>query len=276
MESIKEIIALGKQCFESRQYAEAEEYLRKVLEKNVKYADVFNMMGVISQVKGSFTSATRFFQSALDVNPLYTEAIMNLAVMYNDLGEYAKAKKLYGIVGKNRAKKGHAIEPVLRGKLSNLHTDIGDIYRSIGLHDFAIDEYQKALNLNPDYFDIRTKLGQSLRENGNPAKAVKEFKAVIKGDKFYTPALIQLGVTYFTMNKNADAKRQWKLALKNDPNNEYALMYLRLCEVTSSTKSKKKVKKKAVAKKTVKKVTKKVSRKTTKKSTSTTKKNQEH
>ena len=38
MESIREIIALGKQCFESKQYTEAEDYLRRALEKKVKYA----------------------------------------------------------------------------------------------------------------------------------------------------------------------------------------------------------------------------------------------
>ena len=36
------------------------------------------------------------FFMALSINPRYTEAMLNLAVLYNDLGQYAEAKKLYG------------------------------------------------------------------------------------------------------------------------------------------------------------------------------------
>ncbi|MBN1283056.1 MAG: tetratricopeptide repeat protein [Proteobacteria bacterium] len=241
MENIKELIAAGKQCFEGRQYRKAEEYLRRAIEMNPNFADVLNMLGVIAHSEGRFASSIDCFQRALEINPGYTEAMLNLAVLYNDLGQYDDARRLYEKLKGRTARGTSKIEPVLRGKLSNLHADIGDIYRSIGLFDMASDEYRKALTLNPTYFDIRTKLGQSLREGGRPKEAVSELKAVLKANGRYAPALVQLGVTHYAMGNIPDAKRSWKKAMDGSKN-PYAEMYLRLCAATERSSGKVKVK----------------------------------
>lgn len=238
MNSIKEMLKAGKQHFEHKRYDEAEHYLRKVVDDNPRYADVFNMLGVISHVEGKFASAIDCFEKALKINPRYTEAILNLAVLYNDLGQYDKAKALYTRLKGRKGQTTFTIEPVLRGKLSNLHADIGDIYRSIGLFSLAIEEYKKALTLNPTYVDIRTKLGQALRENGRSNDSLLQLQEVLKKKPKYSPALIQLGVTFYTMDKVSDAKKAWKKALEGEPGNEYARMYLRLCIATQSAMKK--------------------------------------
>ena len=237
METIKELLVVGKQFFDNKQYTQAESHLRRALDKGARYADVLNMLGVISHVEGRFASSIEYFREAVKINPRYTEAILNLAVLYNDLGQYAEAKKLYNLLRGNKTHGASKIEPVLRGKLSNLHADIGDIYRSIGLYSHASDEYLKALNLNPNYYDIRTKLGQALREKGLFPDSLKEFKTVIRSNKKYTPAIVQLGITYYVMGKTKDAIKSWKDALKSEPANEYALMYLRLCDAMAEKKN---------------------------------------
>ncbi|MFH1829491.1 MAG: tetratricopeptide repeat protein [Pseudomonadota bacterium] len=241
METIKEILQIGKQHFDNKRYAQAEQYLRRVIDEHPHYADVFNMLGVIAHVEGKFATAVDCFDKALKINPRYTEAMLNLAVLYNDLGQYDKARELYSRLKSRKIKSTCQIEPVLRGKLSNLHADIGDIYRSIGLFGMAIDEYKKALALNPSYLDIRTKLGQALREHGFMNESLAELKEVLKNKALYGPALIQMGVTYYTMDNVSDAKKAWKKVLENEPNNEYAKMYLRLCQaIVTSIKSEKK------------------------------------
>lgn len=240
METIKELITIGKQHFDNKEYARAESYLKRALEQSGRYADVLNMLGVISHVEGRFASAIDFFRKALEINPRYTEATLNLAVLYNDLGQYAEAKKLYGKLKGVSGKANTQIEPVLRGKLSNLHADIGDIYRSIGLYSHAIEEYKKALNLNSNYFDIRTKLGQALREHGKALDSVRELKSVLDKNKKYSPALVQLGITYYTMGKIKDAKEQWGEVISAEPGNEYARMYLRLTDAMAAGEKKKK------------------------------------
>ena len=270
MDELKQLIATGKQHFDNRQYDKAEEYLRKVIEIDPHFADVLNILGVIAHVQGKFATAIDHFKRALRINPNYTEATLNLTVLYNDLGQYSDAKRLYQRL-KGRTPRGSSkIEPVLRGKLSNLHADIGDIYRSIGLFNLTADEYRKALSLNPSYYDIRTKLGQALREGGRLKDSVSELGTVLCADNRYAPALIQLGVTHYAMGEISDAKKSWKRALESSPKNPYAEMYLRLCAATERTqvkgKGKAKVKVKAKVKKKAKvKVKKKAKAKTKKK-----------
>ncbi|NLD27900.1 MAG: lipoprotein NlpI [bacterium ADurb.Bin270] len=234
-DNVGELVTLGKQHFENREYERAAKYLQKVIEMECKYADVYNMMGVMAHDGGRFATAMKYFQEALNLNPTYTEAVLNLAVLYNDLGQYEDAKKLYNDLKQTSKKVSGKIEPVLKGKLSNLHAEIGDIYRSVGLYDHAIEEYTKALTLNPNYFDIRTKLGQAFREDGKLKESVKELAAVVKIKKSYSPALVQLGLTYYSMEKLPDAKKLWKKALEADPQNKYAQMYLKLCDSTSGS-----------------------------------------
>ena len=230
MENIQELVEQGKQCFENKDYTTAEFYFRKVIQSNANFADIHNMLGVICHVEGKFESAIRSFESALKINPHYTEALLNLAVLYNDLGRYPEAKKLYSALRKKENGVHKEIEPVLKGKLSNMHANLGDTYRSIGLYKHAVDEYKKALELNPTYADIRTKMGIALREEGKLDESVKEFKKVVKEDPKYILAKIQLGITYYSLAKPNDAKQEWQAVLKQDPQNESAKIYLKLCE----------------------------------------------
>src|SRR3989338_5728373 len=133
-EEIQETIARGKKCFETRQYTTAESLFRRVLKINAGYADLHNLLGVIHNHKGNFEGAMEYFKKALAINPNYTEALLNLAVLYNDLGKYQEAKALYGKLKKKDGQNKHDIEPVVKGKLSNLHANVGDIYSSVGLY----------------------------------------------------------------------------------------------------------------------------------------------
>ncbi|PIR19922.1 MAG: hypothetical protein COV45_08045 [Deltaproteobacteria bacterium CG11_big_fil_rev_8_21_14_0_20_47_16] len=237
MQTVQELVTKGKYCFENKEYSNAEALLKQVVSRGVEYADVFNMLGVIAHTEGKFQQAIEFFEKALKRNPHYTEALLNLAVLYNDLGKYAEAKKLYGKLRKGKENTPKKIEPVLQGKLSNLHADIGDIYRNIGLYTHAVQEYQKALEHNPTYADIRLKLGVALRDAGELATAISELKSVIKQEAKYADAHVQLGITYYAMGKATDAQKAWQHALKLAPNHPYADMYLRLSDNgTSKTK----------------------------------------
>ena len=230
MDNTQELVQLGKQCFENKDYLRAERYLRQAVQSHCHYPDVLNMLGVIRHIDGKFEAAIQSFKEALKINPHYTEAVLNLAVLYNDLGRYQDAKKLYGNLRKKEKSSTDDIEPVLKGKLSNMHSEIGDVYRSIGLYKFAVEEYKKALALNPAYVDIRTKLGIALRELGQLESSLKELKTVAKEDPRYIMAKIQLGITHYSLKKLSEAKKEWESVLQQDPENESAKMYLRLCQ----------------------------------------------
>ncbi len=247
---IKEWVTLGKKYFTQREYERAESYLRRVAKQNPKYADVQNMLGVIYHSEGRFSDSIHAFEQALAVNPNYTEALLNLAVLYNDLGQYKEARKLYDHLQKRKPAtkpaKGKAgkesagaaereIEPVLRGKLSNLHAEVGDIYYGLGLYGPAIEEFARALTLNPTYVDIQTKLGQSQREHGELETSVKTLRDACKTNARYAQARVQLGVSLYAMGKLGEARKTWNETLTIDPENANAQMYLSLCEAAATS-----------------------------------------
>jgi tetratricopeptide (TPR) repeat protein len=224
----KELFERGKHYFEGKNYERAEQCFLKILRGGARYADVLNLLGVIYHVEGKFNDAIASFEEALTVNPNYTEATLNLAVLFNDLGEYKKAKDLYGRVRKRTS--SSRLDPILRGKIANSHAHLGDTYRNITQYEDAIEEYKKALKICPTFADIRTKLGIAYRENRQNALSIKELLQIIKQEPAFRQAQIQLGVTYFTAGQKEKAAQAWREVLKEDKDNELARIYLRLCE----------------------------------------------
>ena len=87
-EQTKDFLKLGRDAYRKKEYSRADDYLTRVAEQHDDFADVFNMLGVIYHDRGLFSKAQQNFERALAINPRYTEAALNLAVTYNDLGRY--------------------------------------------------------------------------------------------------------------------------------------------------------------------------------------------
>jgi tetratricopeptide (TPR) repeat protein len=231
---IQKNLEKGREHYQAREFDKAEPYLLMVADSE-KYADVMNMLGVIYHDKGQVSRAQSFFESALRINPNYTEAALNLAVAYNDQGQYEQAKRIYAHITAQPKAPGGTLEPFARGKLANMHADLGHAYAEFSMWNEAIREYRNALDLSPDFADIRTRLGQILKDAGDLKGAVTELHAAIDQRPSYVPARIFLGVTHFAQGDRGAARKAWQSALDVDPNNRTAAMYLRMIEQLDST-----------------------------------------
>ena len=231
LENDQQLFEEGKRAFEKRDYEKAEKCFNALLKIHKNFADVWNMLGVIYHSSGDFTQSIKSFQKALKINPHYTEALLNLAVLYNDLGKYKKAAELYQRVQADRSgNKKEKMDPFIKNKLANQHASLGDIYQGIGLYTEAIAEYEKALQLRPQFLDIKLKLAVCLREEGNYPASIKKLSEVAKANPKFTQARVQLGVTAYASGDKKKALLAWKEVLKVNPKDESAKMYLRLSE----------------------------------------------
>lgn len=231
-ESVRGLYSMGMDAYEKKEYDEALEYFTRFVEKVDSFADVWNIMGQIYHERAEFRKAIECFEKALAINPRYVEVQFNLAVAYSEIGEYDRAEKVYtearsaeegGVPGDNRIP-----DPFVRGKVANMHADLGNIYHGLGLFEDAIKEYEKALSLRPDFPDVRTRLAQTLFDSGMKGEAVSELQTVKESRPDYLPARIQLGVFLYSTGKTGDAIKEWKQVIASNPDDEKAKMYLRL------------------------------------------------
>ncbi len=227
-DALKQLLTLGRGYFEKKQYQEAEAYLSQVVDQNQSFADVYNMLGVIYHGGGQFARAQRAFEAALRLNPAYTDAALNLAIIYNDLGRYSEAKEVYSAALSRQHDNPHHMDPYVKGKISNMYADIGEVYASSGMLDEAIVEYRRALDLGPTFVDIRLKLANALRDLKRHDEALKEFEEILRTNPNYLPGRVHYGITLFAAGRRADAIAVWEDVLGRSPGNKSAEMYLNL------------------------------------------------
>jgi tetratricopeptide (TPR) repeat protein len=230
---LKQLLLLGREHYAKRELEKAEEVLRQVLDREDRFADVHDMLGVISHARGNFIAAERHFERALEINPQYTEAALNLAVTYNDRGKYEAARQVYTRIKGRPSGPIQTLDPFARGKLANMHADIAQAYVDSGLAREAIGELQRAVELCPEFADLRTRLGTLLRETNDLPGARAQYEAAVAARPNYVPAHIQLGVTLFALGELDRAEAAWKRALELERDNPHAKMYLRMLSMRS-------------------------------------------
>ena len=227
-DDIKNTVEQAKYFFQTHNFHRAEDLFKKILASKKEFADVYNYLGLIAHEKGRYDEAINYFEKALAKNPHYTEALLNLSILYNDMGEYDKAKRLVERSRKDSRKTKTAIDPFIRSKLANKHSEVGDWYRGVGAFEQAIEEYKKALELENGYTDIRTKMAVCYRERGDNKTALEQLKQAVRDNPKYGDAHVQMGVTYYAMGKKSDATKIWKSAKTKFPRHKTLDIYLRL------------------------------------------------
>lgn len=234
-ERVKQLLVLGREHYAKREFDKAEQMLRMVLEEEDRYADVHDMLGVIAHSRGNFLVAERHFERALELNPAYTEAALNLAVTYNDRGKYEKAREVYSRIKVGPGGSAQGLDPFARGKLANMHADVAQAYADAGLPREAIREYEKATTLCPQFADLQVKLGTLLREVNDLPAARAHYEAALQAKPSYVPARLQLGVTLLALGEAAAAEEHWRQVIEVEPENSQAKMYLRMLERTRAS-----------------------------------------
>lgn len=228
-ERTKEQLILGREHYQKGEYDRAEQVLAQVLQVSDQYADVHNMLGFILHGRGDLAAAERCFERAVELNPGYTEALLNLAVTYNDLGKYEASRRVYAEI-KVTGGEGGKLDSFARGKIANMHAQVAQAYLDAGARDEAIEEMKKAVALGPGFPDLWARLGSIHRDMGNLALAREAYETALGAAPRYVHARVLLGVTLLAMGDPEAATAVWQEALTVEPDNKSAKMYLRMVE----------------------------------------------
>jgi tetratricopeptide (TPR) repeat protein len=225
---LKQILSQAKEAYDNGEYDRAEPLLRQVIDEGgEKFADVYHMLGQIHHDRGNFGRAQEFFEAAVRINPHYTDALLALAVIYNELGKYDDSTRIQNFARKHMEKHEDAVDPFVKGKIANMHADLASVYMEANLPDEAIHEYERALTLCPHFADLQTRLAHVYRELGRYDDSRVAYEKAIEVNESYLPARIHLGLLLLRSGDKAGARKQWTRALEVDPDNKSAKMYLK-------------------------------------------------
>ena len=205
-------------------YDAAEKLLKMALEEFGNAANVRNLLGVTYHRQSKFKDALEQFELALNQNPEYTEAILNMAVTLADLGLYEDSASFFE-KAESTVNAQHGIPSLILGRLANQHARLGNLYESSNMKREALAEYRKALNLYPEMPDIRLKLSRILIELRDFEGARKELKLLEDSSRETGISGLWLGVIHYLSGSKLQAAELWQQAKKLRPNDKVSRAY---------------------------------------------------
>jgi serine/threonine protein kinase/tetratricopeptide (TPR) repeat protein len=200
------------------------------------------MQGVENTRKFYFKDAVGSFEKAVELDPSFAFAYGYLASSYSwldDIGardeaikkakalsEKATDKERFYIdatyaryIERDREKRFRIVQQAAEKfpKEKDFHYWLGVIYRSDGKYEEALEEYNKALELDPNYGEIHNELGYLYAELRNFEKSIEHFKKYLSLNPGDANPLDSIAEAYFLMGRLDEAISKYKEALEIKP-----------------------------------------------------------
>lgn len=134
-----------------------------------------------------------------------TDSLLALGIRLQQLRQYDGALAAYN--------------QVLQRDSANPHThyNIAQIYNEQGQYAKAQREYEAALRANPQFLDARQNLGVVLYRQRQFTAAAEAFRQVLQASPTHPMGLFNLGVTLLELGQADEAIRWLEAALREDP-----------------------------------------------------------
>lgn len=222
-----------------RQFGEAERLCELCLdsadsaENDKKTA--LHLLGTSHYLQGRLGKAIECFKKILSIDPKHTDAAISLSVIYNDIGRYDEAKKIYQIANQSLQLKRQGSDDLLDRKFALKHIEMGDLYFKYHRYDDALDDYSKAARLDPTHLEIRIKLAKVYAKKGFTTRAIQELQQLCHEHQDFISARVHLGLMYFSQGNVIDAQLEWERAKAQDPDNAELQTYLDMAKQATET-----------------------------------------
>lgn len=222
---IQDLIARGD-------HAQAEEMIQARLQEKPDDADAYYLLGVLLYFQGKVGKAVENLRKAMAIDPRHTDAAICLSVLYNDVGKYDDAKRVFESANQSVARKRIGDDLSVDRKFAVKHLELADLYFRYRRYDEAIEEYGRAAVLDPQTTDIRIRRAKAFAKKGFVTRAIQELDQLKNERPEEIPVRIQLGLLHYSQGNVLDAELEWESAVKMDPSHREAHAYLEMARQT--------------------------------------------
>jgi tetratricopeptide (TPR) repeat protein len=182
--------------------------------------------------KGFCNNAVKEYAKAKEALNKSLEFKKDHANIYLELG-FASSRLKQNYEAIDHYKKAMEIDP----KSHVAYNGIGEVYRDNSKdRDEAMLWYQKSLAIKPKERKACYGMGYCLNSKGKYSEAVDYLKTAIEQESTYTAAYVELGYSYYALNRNTEALDNFKIALQQNPLNENARYYSGLVYIKQGNK----------------------------------------
>lgn len=228
---LEHLMQRGREAFERRDYTAALADFRGVLQERPGFADLRNLAGLCLSLLGRGAEALAEFERALVINPGYAEVQMNRSLVLHELGRYEEAREALEEAGRLEAGRMLAgFSASIAARLANAHAELGDLYQSASAPAEAAAQYRTALELRPEFVDIRRKLALALLELDELDAAEAELRECLAVNPRFLDARVDLGVLYDRRGREAEAEAEWRAVVAQAPSHTRARARLSMLE----------------------------------------------
>jgi tetratricopeptide (TPR) repeat protein len=237
----EQLLKTARECFEKLEYKKAQVVLNEIIESDDRNVDALFLLANIFHINGEIGKAIKAFNKVLNLNPEHTDAAISLSVLYNDIGQYEDAKKVFDtanerVKGKNKGGSGLMEDKHINKKFASKHYEIADLYLSYNRYDEALFEFNKVVGLDPENLEARIKIAKVYAKKGFVSKAIEELRNLKNEEPNYAPARIALGVIHYGNGNVLEAQSEWEKVLIKDPFHAEASMYMNLSKTATETR----------------------------------------
>lgn len=212
-----------------RNFSEAEKLISEKLHQNPVSADAYYLRGVWNYFQGKLGETAENLKKALSLQPHHTDAAICLSVLYNDVGKYDDAKRVFDQANQSVVhSQVTQMDIGVDKKFAVKHLEIGDLYFRYRRYDEAIEEYGKAALLDPATLEIRIRLAKAFAKKGFLTRAMQELQQLKKEHSEFLPARLQLGLLHYSQGNLLDAELEWESVLTHFPDCQDAKTYLEM------------------------------------------------
>lgn len=220
------LLAQARERFAVQDYRGAIHHLLEVIESGRSFADAHHLLGVCWSMVGQPDRALEAFDRALELNSRYIEAHIHRGLVLNQMGRVVEAEAAFTRASAGGRQGAGGLPAAVAGELANQHAALGEVYAELGALEEAIGQFRRAVELGPNFADLRHRLARLLLDAGRVLEAREELERILATHPDQYEAQASLGLAHYLGGDPQAARDLWEACRRSRPEDARVVAYL--------------------------------------------------